>query len=152
MIFGILFLLLPIVEIALFIRVVNEIGFFSAVFLCLAMAIVGGALVRRQGLNTLAAIQAALDRGEMPVDRMFDGMCLFVAGALFLLPGFFSDFLALLLLLPPTRAVLRRHVAQYMTVTDGAMNGGVQPPDSEILDAEFTRVEDEDENDRLLLP
>jgi UPF0716 protein FxsA len=152
MIFGILFLLLPIVEIALFIRVVDEIGFLAAVFLCFAMAIVGGALVRQQGLNTLVAIQAALDRGEMPVDRMFDGMCLFAAGALFLLPGFFSDFLGLLLLLPPTRAILRRHVAQYMTVMGG--DGGNRPEDNDILDAEFTRVEDEDENgnDRPLLP
>ncbi len=142
MIFGILFLLFPILELALFVRVAAEAGFLAALFLCFASAIVGGALVRHQGLNTLVSIQEALDRGEMPVDKIFDGMCLFIAGALFILPGFFSDFLATLLLLPPVRTFLRRYAAHYLTRGEDFPRG-----EADILDVEFTRIDEE--NDKL---
>lgn len=142
MIFGILFLLFPILELALFVRVAGETGFLTALFLCFASAIIGGALVRRQGFSTLVSIQTALDQGEMPVEKIFDGMCLFVAGALFILPGFLSDFLGALLLIPPVRTLLRRCLGHYLA--DGT---NMSAENTEILDVEFTRI-DED-NDKL---
>ena len=138
MIFWILFLLLPVIEIALFIQVAGAIGFFDMVLLCLGMAIVGGTLVWQQGLQTLVALQGALDRGEMPVEKIFDGMCLFFAGVFFILPGFFSDFLGSMLLIPPLRDRLRHYAGRYL---GGGQEG--TPADSDILDVEYTRIDDD---------
>lgn len=137
--FGILFLLLPILELALFIKVAEETGFFSALLLCIGMAMLGGILVRAQGFSTLISIQDALNRGEMPVERIFDGMCLFIAGAFFILPGFLSDGVGVLLLIPAVRSALRRHLERYL-------DGGQPPSDGgndDVIEAEFTRIDDE---------
>ena len=80
----------------------------------LVTAVVGAALVRRQGLATLARAQAEVDAGRPPVRELFDGVCILVAGALLLTPGFMTDALGLALLLPGFRVVLGRWLINLM--------------------------------------
>lgn len=98
---------LPVVEIALFIKSAQWIGLLPTIVAAIAAGAIGLALVRRQGFELLMRARAQFDRGEVPVAEVFDGLCLAVAGALLVLPGFFSDVAAILLLLPPVRAALR---------------------------------------------
>ena len=90
------------------------------------MSLLGAWLAKREGLGVLRRIQAALDRGQTPSTEVVDGGLILLAGALMIAPGFISDVLALLLLLPPTRAIVRvpvaalRHPAGRVAVGTGS--------------------------------
>ena len=112
---GILFLLLlvvPIVEIALFVEIGGRIGLGPTLVIVVATALAGAALLRRQGLATLMSARASLEQNRLPIEEVFDGLCLAVAGALLLTPGFFTDAVGLALFVPPLRAVIRRRIAR----------------------------------------
>ncbi|WP_413204532.1 FxsA family protein [Rhodospirillum sp. A1_3_36] len=102
-----LFIGIPILEIAVFIRVGDLIGLWPTIATVLLTAMAGTALLRHQGLATLAKARANLDAGALPVKEIFDGACLLVAGVLLLTPGFVTDAMGLLLLMPPVRTALR---------------------------------------------
>jgi len=101
------FLVAPLVELAVIIQVAGSIGALNTIGLLIAVSLVGAWLAKHQGLGVLRRIQVALDRGEMPSSEVADGGLVLLAGALMIAPGFVSDAVALLLLLPPTRAVVR---------------------------------------------
>lgn len=109
-VFGIillLFLVVPIIELYLVIQVGSSIGVMPTVALLIAVSITGAWLLRHQGLSVLSRIQAKLARGEMPGRELVDGLLIVFAGALMLTPGFMTDAFGLLLMLPPSRAILR---------------------------------------------
>ncbi len=108
LLFVLLFVLVPLGELALLIEVGARIGALSTLALCLATAVLGGLLVRSQGRAVLDAIRRALDAGRMPVPEAFHGACLLVAGALLLTPGFLTDLLGFALLVPAVRVRLHR--------------------------------------------
>jgi len=119
-------LLLPVLEIAVFIEVGSRIGAGATVGLIVLAAVLGVALLRRQGLSVLRKAQAAADRGELPVGAVFEGFCLAVAGILLIIPGFLTDTVALLLLIPPLRNALGLWLFERMRRTSGLhvwMNG-----------------------------
>lgn len=148
MIFVVFLLALPFLEIALFIAIGDEIGFFNAVLLCMASVLVGGFLVRQQGLKTARSLQDSLNRGEMPVAEMFAGICMFMAGILFIIPGFLTDMMAVLLLIPPIRAQLGRYLGRYFIGEPVIMRGGrPQERNADIIDAEFVEVSSEEIRD-----
>lgn len=127
-----LFVIVPVIEIALFIEIGGRIGLWSTLGLVFLTAIVGTWLLRAQGLATLQRARGELDAGRLPARELFDGACLLVAGAFLLTPGFFTDGVGFLLLLPPFRIVLRRYFAQRVTVhmaqhPPGAGQGPGQP-------------------------
>jgi UPF0716 protein FxsA len=101
-------LLLPVLELAVAVEVGRTVGAGRTVLLLLAMAVAGGLLVRRQGAAAWRALNAAVRAGEPPSRDVADATVLVVAGVLLILPGFLSDLAALLLILPPTRPLLRR--------------------------------------------
>jgi UPF0716 protein FxsA len=103
----ILFLAVPVAELALIVTVANGIGVLNTLGLLVLVSVVGAWLAKREGLGVFRRVQAALDRGELPSREVADGFLILFAGALMITPGFLSDCLALLLLLPPTRAVAR---------------------------------------------
>lgn len=105
------FIMVPMIEIGLFIQVGGAIGLWPTLFVVVATAMAGVALLRHQGLSTLARLQQSLDRGEMPLETVFEGFCLLAAGALLLTPGFFTDALGFTLFIPPVRALLRHLIA-----------------------------------------
>ncbi|MGC2854696.1 FxsA family protein [Novispirillum sp. DQ9] len=108
----ILFIAVPLLEIAVFIQVGGVIGPWPTIALVLLTAVAGTMLLRSQGLATLRRAQASLDRGEMPLREVADGMCLLFAGVLLLVPGFVTDILGLLLFLPPVRNGLLGRLSQ----------------------------------------
>lgn len=135
MIFFLIFIFLPLIEISLFIVVGSEIGILSTILLCILAAIAGSFLLRIQGFKTVLAMQAASRRGQMPLQEIFDAFCLSAAGVLLVIPGFFSDILAFVLMAPPLRQALREFlITRYGLREMKTTNDGV-------IDAEFTRVD-----------
>jgi len=138
LIFG-LFIAVPLIEVVLFIQVGGAIGALWTVLACLATAAAGAFLVRHQGLATMASARQAMDQGRMPAVEAFDGICLVFAGALLLVPGFFTDALGFLLLLPPFRHALRAWLATRVTVADVQMRRG---PGGNVVEGEWEVVRD----------
>ena len=101
------FVALPIAELYVLIQVAGGIGILNTIGLLIAVSVVGAWLSKREGLGVLRRIRFALDRYELPGREVVDGALILFAGALLMTPGFISDCLGILLLLPPTRAVVR---------------------------------------------
>ncbi len=124
-----LFLIIPLAEIWFLIRVGGVIGAGWTIFLVVFTAVVGAALVRVQGLSTLNRIQQSMQQGQMPAMAMFEGLALFLAGALLLTPGFFTDAIGFSLLIPPLRrliikSILMRSVVKMSAGSDIKPGGG----------------------------
>lgn len=111
-------LALPLIEIALFIAIGQAIGLLPTLLGIVLTGIIGAMVLRWQGVATLRELQARLERGEMPARQMGDAMLIGLAGLLLLLPGYFTDLLGLLLLLPFTRGLIYRLLARNMKVVD----------------------------------
>jgi UPF0716 protein FxsA len=133
----IVFLVAPLVELAVIIQVADSIGALNTIGLLIAVSIVGAWLAKYAGLGVLRRIRATLARGEMPSTEVADGGLVLLAGALMIAPGFVSDGLAVLLLLPPTRALVRaplmRYVARrsrFVVATD--IGGATRRPDGTV--------------------
>ena len=98
---------IPVAEIFFIIRVTRDLGIPETIGLLVAVSIAGAWLVRRCGLGVLAQIRERLARGEIPGKELVDGLLILVGGLLMLTPGFLTDAVGLLLLVPPTRLALR---------------------------------------------
>jgi len=150
------FIGIPLIEIAVFIDVGDRIGLGWTLFLVVATAIAGTAMLRRQGLATLNKARAALDRGEAPVEPVLDAVCLLFAGALLLTPGFVTDTLGALLLIPALRRALQRRVIARLMRDRGGRGGPDQGRGggAVIIDADFSELDDEplDHGSRPTLP
>ncbi|MEZ9659126.1 MULTISPECIES: FxsA family protein [unclassified Vibrio] len=117
-----LFIFVPIIEIGLFIQVGGFLGLWPTIALVLITAFVGASLVRSQGIQTLMSVQGRLQQGEMPAQQILEGVMLAVAGVLLLTPGFMTDALGMLVLLPAPRAMIAKKMMEKMVVTN--MSGG----------------------------
>ncbi|MFT3974860.1 MAG: FxsA family protein [Amaricoccus sp.] len=139
-----IFLLLPIIEIAVFIQVGGWIGVFPTLALVMLALVAGLALIRQQGLNTLDQLSRDIENGRGDGDRLAHSALKVVAGILLIIPGFFTDALALLLLVPPIRALLIRWGASKVTVrATGVMRRRPQQAWAEPIDAEYEILDDE---------
>ena len=132
-------LLLPLIEIAVMILVGQQIGVLGVIAWLILDAVAGIMLLRWQGLQTLRRVQAAFNRGEAPVTDTLDGFAFAMAGLLLLLPGFVSDVIAVLLLLPPVRRLIRTRLNSSDQGFARKRPGGGGP----IIDAENWVVEDD---------
>jgi UPF0716 protein FxsA len=103
-----LFAIVPLIEIFVLIKIGSLIGALNTILLLLAMAMLGTLLARLEGLRTLRQIQTSLAEGQVPAEELIDGVLIFVAGVLLVIPGILSDFLALFLLFPFTRTHFKR--------------------------------------------
>ena len=106
------FIVLPIAEIYVIIKVGEAIGFLPTLALLILDGFLGAALARSQGRAAWARFNRALAEGRVPTREVFDGAMVVVGGAFLLAPGFITDAIGLLLLLPPTRAAFRAVVAR----------------------------------------
>jgi UPF0716 protein FxsA len=111
----VLLLLVMLAEIAVVVAIGQVIGVLTTILLLVAVSAVGVAMLRRQGMRTLTAFGDAVRERRDPSPEMVDGMLIAAAAALVLFPGFVSDVLALLLLFPPTRGLVRRRVLDRAT-------------------------------------
>jgi UPF0716 protein FxsA len=157
----ILFIAVPIVELYVLIQVGGAIGVLPTIALLLADSILGGMLMRSQGRAAWRRFNAAVAEGRPPAREVLDGALIIFGGALLLTPGFFTDVLGLILLLPPTRALVRRllvrHFAGRMLATvvrpgaPAGMRGGVffdQRPSGRGRDPRFDVEGEASEVDR----
>lgn len=156
-----LFVGVPLLEIAVFVAVGGEIGLWPTLGAVVATALAGSVLLRVQGLSTLYRAREHLERGELPVKELFDGVCLVFAGALLLTPGFVTDGVGLLLFLPPFRAAIRRGLGSLFVArgavhtfrtheSGGGPNDGPRgpaPSGGKTIDGDFTVVDENEEED-----
>jgi UPF0716 protein FxsA len=103
----------------------NAIGLWPTLLGVLLMALAGGLILRWQGLALLDEIRASMGQGRLPARALADAMMVAIAGLLLLLPGYFSDLVGILLLLPPVRTLIYRFLASRVQVvsTTGASYG-----------------------------
>ena len=109
-----LFTIVPIIEIYLIIKTGQVIGPLPTVLLLLAISFAGSWLVRAQGFQTMRNIQSELASGRLPAAQLMDGAMVLVGGVLLLTPGFFTDIIALFLLIPFTREFIKRLVGTWL--------------------------------------
>jgi len=110
----ILFVLVPIAEIYVIIQVGQEIGALWTVLILIADSLIGARLLGWQGRRAWAAFQTAMAQGRIPHREVLDGVLIILGGAFLLTPGFITDAVGLLLLIPPTRAAFRRLLTRLM--------------------------------------
>jgi UPF0716 protein FxsA len=107
---AILFILVPLAELAVIIVVGKSIGVLATLLLLLAFSLFGAWLARREGLAAWRRFELSMAEGRVPTQEVADGAMILLAGALLLIPGFLTDLIGLVLLVPATRVLARRWV------------------------------------------
>src|SRR5919106_3961360 len=125
----VLFIAVPIAELAVIIQVGQTIGVWWTILLLIADSILGSLLMRSQGRATWRRFNAVVREARVPAREVADGVMVIFGGALLLTPGFISDIVGLLFLIPPTRAVIRRvFLRQAMKRITVSMAAAPMPP------------------------
>lgn len=152
LLFLILFIAVPIIEIALFIQVGDLIGLWRTLGIVILTAILGTFLLRLQGMAALQRLQTSLNEGGNPVDPIVHGALILAAGLLLLTPGFFTDAVGFSLLVPPVRAaIIRWGAVRFMqsgaTVYTSANMGGApnRPQDPGAVEGDFVVLDDDND-------
>ncbi|ORU89411.1 MAG: exlusion protein FxsA [Cycloclasticus sp. symbiont of Poecilosclerida sp. M] len=139
-----LLIVVPVVEIYFLIQVGGVIGVFPTILLVLFTAFLGAFLFRQQGLTTVQRVQTSVQRGEVPAVEMVDGVILLMSGALLLIPGFFTDMVGFLCLIPMLRqkmalSILKSSIVQqHKPRADSSSGDGHQ----DVIEGEFKRDDD----------
>lgn len=105
----------PLIELYVIVHVGQNIGLLPTIALLIAISAVGTSLIKREGIKVYREFVAAIQRGEEPAEQLVHGVCLLAAGVLMLAPGFISDIVSILLLVPPTRKLIAKLVLQKST-------------------------------------
>ena len=116
----VLLVVVPLVEIYVLVQVGQVIGALPTIALLVVMSVVGGLLLKREGARTWRAFQGALQAGRVPAAEIADGALVLLGGALMLTPGFATDVVGLLCVLPGSRAVFRRALTRVVARRLGA--------------------------------
>ncbi|NNJ91488.1 MAG: FxsA family protein [Gammaproteobacteria bacterium] len=103
MIFLVIFVVVPLIELYFMLEVGEVFGAFNTVFLVVLTAVIGGVMVRQQGFSTMMRMRETAAKGETPALEMIESGVLLLCGVMLLLPGFITDTLGFLLLIPPLR-------------------------------------------------
>jgi len=153
----IIFIGVPLIEIALFIQIGGIIGVWATIAIVILTAMAGSVLLRIQGLSALAHFQDSVARGEAPIASVFDGFCLLAAGMLLLTPGFFTDILGFLLFTPALRRGLKNYLSHRLHEPNlrnseprARPSTSVEPnlAAGDIIDGEFQDITDQDDPER----
>lgn len=119
---ALLFLVVPIAELYVIVQVTHVVGVPQTILLLVGISIVGAWLAKIAGLSVLNRLQQTVRAGRVPSGELVDGALVLFAGALMITPGFLSDCLAILLLLPPSRAVVRTAVLRRIRAGGGVIS------------------------------
>jgi len=166
------FIVVPILEIALFIQAGQLIGMWPTIAITIGTAIAGSFLMRVQGFATLSRFSQSAERGEIPVTPVIDGIGIFAAGLLLLTPGLFTDAIGLLLFVPPIRRGLAKWAfgratksgrVHFRTFGGAGPGGGPKPnrpgpegpkrgddgfsKSEDVIDAEFETIDPDKSGD-----
>ncbi len=102
------FITVPLIELAILIKLAGAIGILETVWIVVATAVAGAYLARRQGMSTLMSIRDDLNSGQMPSRSLIDGMMILIGAVALLTPGLLTDAAGFLLLIPVTRSPIKR--------------------------------------------
>ena len=138
-IFLLLFVGIPLIELYFLIQVGSEIGALRTIGLSILTAFLGASLVRMQGFGVLMRAREAASRDEVPALELMNGALILVAGLMLLLPGFFTDAVGFLLLIPPLRRLL---IARYVQVVPHHNASDAGPDGPKVIEGEFRREKD----------
>ena len=105
-----IFIVVPLIEILLLIEIGSRIGALNTIFIIVLTGILGASLMRHQGFTIIRNIQRDLSQGRMPTGELINGTLVLVGGIVLLTPGFFTDAVGFVLLLPPTRALILKKI------------------------------------------
>jgi len=141
-----LFLVIPLAEIYLLIKVGGIVGAGPTVFLVVFTAVLGAWLLRIQGFSTLERVRSTMNQGGIPALEMMEGAVLLVSGALLLTPGFFTDTIGFLCLIPALRRAMIRWVLGRFLMPPGFGGPGSESGNSShgptTLEGEYRREDD----------
>lgn len=132
------------IEISIFIRVAEVLGVGVTLLLVVFTSCIGVSLVRNQGVKTFIQMQRKIESGESPAAEMVKSVSLVLSGFLLLVPGFFTDFLGLLLLLPPVQKSLTVKLMPHLHIWRGT--AGSASSAGNTFEGEYTRKEDDRRN------
>jgi UPF0716 protein FxsA len=129
-----LFTVVPLLELFLLVKLGTVVGVGPTIALVIFTGVLGAWLARQQGLGVLRRLRAELEAGRLPAGALIDGLLILVAGAVLLTPGLLTDALGFVLLVPPSRAVVRRIVVERFA-------RGKENERPEIIDVEWREDE-----------
>jgi len=133
------FLLVPLIEIALFIQIGGAIGLGWTLLIVVITAVIGTVLVRQQGLQALGQVQSSFNQMRDPSEALAHGAIILFSGALLLTPGFFTDAVGFALLVPAVRLFVFRWVRSRVKVATFTSQDMSRKPDN-IIEGEFSEV------------
>ena len=130
-------ILIPVIEIYLFIKIGSQIGAFSTIFLIFTTAIVGVYYAKYEGLNTLKSGFVQISKNETPAYEVLSGAAIAFAAILLIIPGFFTDIIGFLLILPLSRKYIFSKLKNKFKTRSNQKNN--------FIDGEFEDIEDDDD-------
>ena len=134
------FIAVPLIEIGLFIQVGDYIGLWPTLTIVLLTAIIGTSLVRSQGIRAVAKLQDSFLTMQNPVEPLAHGAMILFAGALLLTPGFFTDFIGVLLLFPQFRSFVMRQLRSRIKMNKFNFNKSDKHQTDDVIDGSFNDV------------
>ena len=140
-----LFLTVPLIEIALFVQVGGMIGLFWTLLIVVATAILGTILVRSQGIVVLNRLRETLNEVKDPTEPLVHGAMILFSGALLLTPGFFTDAVGFALLVPQIRAALYSRLRSRLVVHSEVRGSADRSAEDEPIDVDYEVVQSNDE-------
>lgn len=135
------FIAVPLIEIGLFIQVGGWIGVWPTLAIVLVTAIAGTALVKSQGMQALAQLRSSFDDLRDPTEPLAHGAMILFSGALLLTPGFFTDFMGFMLLIPGVRRFVLKEIKKRVNVQTVRTGGDWRPQDDTIIEGTYTDEE-----------
>tara|TARA_B100000745_G_C19937795_1_gene316040 strand:- start:106 stop:564 length:459 start_codon:yes stop_codon:yes gene_type:complete len=145
--FFLLFIAIPLIEVILFITIGKYIGLWNTIFIIILTGIIGAILVKSQGISILNKALEEVRLNKVPIQSIFEGIVIFIAGAFLLTPGFLTDTLGCVLLIPKTRNLVIIYITSYLKKksmykkkTTYYSNKGNK--ENKIFEGKFEEVED----------
>ncbi len=141
----IIFIILPIIEISIFIQVGGFVGTFNTILIIFLTAAVGVYFVRQQGFRTFQKIAVELQNQKIPVQGMFDGLVILISGILLVTPGFLTDIIGFLGLIPQTRIFLLGIIKNLFLQRYSNARKQYKKDMDETIDGDFIEIEEDNE-------
>ena len=136
------FIAIPIAEIAVFFEVGSQWGLWPAIGAVFATAVSGSILIRHQGVAVLRGFQDEVAAGRFPARQVFDGLCLLITGTLLLLPGFITDAVGFILLVPVIRHFVMSNLTSRIQAHTSGMSDATAHPERQTINGEFADITD----------
>jgi UPF0716 protein FxsA len=144
--FLLVFVAFPLLELAILIKAGETIGFWPTISLLIGAGVLGVLVIREEGLSMVGRMLSAVNAGKLPFEPMLDGYARIIAGSLLIVPGFLSDILGLLLLVPPLRAwVIRRVLSGLANGASGDRASEPRPSSrNTVIETTYERIDTHD--------